>query len=65
MVENGNSSMQSMLKLRKHIEEIIPLSEDEFNVIASYFSPKQFLKGAYVFQQGDKFHIPILWFQDF
>lgn len=49
-----------ILKLRKHIEEIISLSDDEFDLIASYFVPEKTPKGAYIFQVGDK--VPYTYF---
>lgn len=48
------------LKLRRHIEEIIPLSDAEFDLIASYFVPQSIPKGAYVFKVGDK--VPYTYF---
>jgi len=60
IVENGESMDCMKSKLKKHIEEIMPLSDDEFDRIASYFVPQQFPKGAYVFRQGDK--VPYTYF---
>src|SRR5690606_8890945 len=48
------------LKLRRHIEEIMPLSDDEFDLIASYFNPQQISKGKYIFRMGDK--VPYTYF---
>ena|SRR5690554_4612656 len=48
------------LELRGHIEEVMPVSDDQFNLIASYFVPQQFPKGKYVFRVGDR--IPYTYF---
>ena len=39
--------------LRKHIEEIVQLSDDEFIYISSHFIPKQFKKHQIVIHQDD------------
>ncbi|MHA7100677.1 Crp/Fnr family transcriptional regulator [Roseivirga pacifica] len=39
-------------ELRRHIEEIIPLKEEEFSHIASHFVFKRFKKGQLVIRQG-------------
>lgn len=49
-----------LLKLRRHIEEIMPLSDDEFGLIASYFDLQQISKGKYIFRVGDK--VPFTYF---
>lgn len=39
-----------MEKLRKHIEEIIPLSDEEFESIKPFFTIKKVLKNQYLIQ---------------
>lgn len=39
--------------LRKHIEKIIPLSNQEFELIASLFSAKSYKKGQFIFHEGE------------
>jgi len=41
-----------MEQLRRHIEEILPLTEEEFSFIASHFSKKRFKKGDYLIEVG-------------
>ncbi|MBW8243718.1 Crp/Fnr family transcriptional regulator [Muricauda oceani] len=48
------------LELRRHIEEIMPLSIKDFDLIAPYFVPQRFTKGEFVFRQGDK--VPYTYF---
>jgi CRP/FNR family transcriptional regulator len=42
-----------MDKLRKHIEEIITISEEEFAYIKSFFTVKRVKKHQYLIQEGD------------
>jgi CRP/FNR family transcriptional regulator len=42
-----------MEKLRKHIEEIIPISDEEFESIKQFFTIRKVLKNQYLIQQGD------------
>nr|WP_317039122.1 Crp/Fnr family transcriptional regulator [Flavobacterium sp. Root935] len=46
--------MEIIKALRRHIEEIIPLTDNEFELIASYFSERKFTRGEYVVRQGEK-----------
>lgn len=39
--------------LRKHIEKIIPLSDEDFAFIASHFSTRKFRKHQFLIQEGD------------
>jgi CRP-like cAMP-binding protein len=39
--------------LRKHIEQITPLSDDEFNYILTHFKSKKLKKHQYLIQAGD------------
>lgn len=41
-------------ELRRHIEEIIKLSDDQFSQISSYFSMCKYKKGEFLFKQGTK-----------
>ena len=43
-----------MIKLRKHIEEIMAISDREFDLIKNYFFPSEFKKGEFLFRQGEK-----------
>ncbi|MCZ4245300.1 Crp/Fnr family transcriptional regulator [Pedobacter punctiformis] len=40
-------------KLRRHIEEIIKLTDEEFEYVLSHFVYRKFLKNQYVIQNGD------------
>jgi len=42
-----------MEKLRKHIEEIIPVTDEEFESIKPFFTIRRVLKNQYLIQQGD------------
>lgn len=42
-----------MEKLRKHIEEIIPINDEEFESIKPFFTIRKVLKNQYLIQQGD------------
>lgn len=42
-----------MEKLRKHIEEITSVSDEEFESIKPFFTTKKVLKHQYLIQQGD------------
>ena len=42
--------------LRTHIEEIIAITDQEFEVIASYFTEHQHKKGTSLIHQGEKVH---------
>jgi CRP-like cAMP-binding protein len=39
--------------LRKHIEKIIPLTDDEYAFVISHFTSKKFKKHQYLIQEGD------------
>lgn len=39
--------------LRSHINKIVPLTDSEFEFVASLFTPKSYKKGQYIFQEGD------------
>src|SRR5690606_37531060 len=39
--------------LRNHIEKIIPLTDQEFEFIASLFTAKSHKKGQFLFQEGE------------
>ncbi|MDN3551739.1 Crp/Fnr family transcriptional regulator [Mucilaginibacter aquaedulcis] len=39
--------------LRKHIEEITPISDEEFEHIKTFFTPKRVKKHQYLIQEGD------------
>src|SRR5690606_1370423 len=41
-----------MKQLRRHIEEILPLTEKEFSFITSHFSKQHFKKGDYLIEVG-------------
>jgi len=43
-----------MDKLRKHIEEISPLNEDEFEYVKSFFVLKKVKKHQYLLQEGEQ-----------
>jgi len=43
-----------MEKLRKHIEEITPVSDEEFESIKPFFTIRKVLKHQYLVQQGDE-----------
>ena len=45
-----------MDELRRHIEEIISLTDLEFSTINGFFTSKSYKKGAYLIQQGDRVH---------
>ncbi|MTI31584.1 Crp/Fnr family transcriptional regulator [Cytophagales bacterium RKSG123] len=40
-------------KLRKHIEEIVPLTDEEFSFVLSNFTIKKFKKQQFLFQEGE------------
>jgi CRP-like cAMP-binding protein len=40
-------------KLRKHIEKIIPLTDDEFAFVLSHFTTKTYKKRKFLFQKGE------------
>ncbi len=40
-------------KLRKHIEKIVPLTDDEFAFVASHFTLKNFKKREFLIQEGE------------
>lgn len=42
-----------MEKLRKHIEEITPISDEEFEYIKTFFTVKKVRKHQYLIQEGD------------
>lgn len=39
--------------LRNHIARITPFSDQEFELIASLFTPRSYKKGQYIFQEGE------------
>jgi hypothetical protein len=41
------------IKLRQQIEGIVPLADDEFEHVLSYFEQKVFKKHHLIIQQGD------------
>jgi CRP/FNR family transcriptional regulator len=41
-------------RLRKHIEEILPLTDDEFNYIKDFFTLKRVRKSQYLASEGDE-----------
>jgi CRP-like cAMP-binding protein len=43
-----------MDKLRQHIEEIIPVSDEEYAYIKTFFTPKKVKKHQYLVQEGDQ-----------
>ena len=43
-----------MNKLRKHIEEIISISDEEFEHVKTFFTPKRVKKHQYLIQEGDQ-----------
>ena len=43
-----------MLLLRQHIEKIIPLTDEEFDFVSSYFSVQEFQKKQYIFRQQER-----------
>lgn len=42
------------IALRKHFEEIIPLTDQEFDYILSHFTPKKLKKHQFLVQTGDE-----------
>jgi len=42
------------LQLRKHIEEIVPLTDAEFDYVLSHFEPKKFRKHQFIVQAGNE-----------
>lgn len=42
-----------MQELRKHIEEILPLSDEDFALIASHFTTQHFKKGDYLIRMQE------------
>ncbi|RZK93201.1 MAG: Crp/Fnr family transcriptional regulator [Pedobacter sp.] len=40
--------------LRQHIEQIVPLTNDEFAIVLKYFKPKQVAKKEYLVKAGQK-----------
>ncbi|MGV3546585.1 MAG: Crp/Fnr family transcriptional regulator [Pedobacter sp.] len=40
--------------LRQHIEQIVPLSDEEFEMVISYFKPKEVVKKEYLIKAGQK-----------
>lgn len=43
-----------MNRLRKHIEEIMPVNNAEFDLIMQYFFSRDFKKGEFLFRQGQQ-----------
>ena len=43
-------------KLREHIEKIVPLTDDEFAVVSSYFRVENYKKRAFLFREGAEVH---------
>lgn len=50
----------SMDKLRKHIEEITPVSDEEFDYIKTFFTLKKVKKHQYLLQEGDQVNFEYL-----
>ena len=42
-----------MEKLRQHIEEIVSLSDNEFEMIKPFFTTKRTLKNQFLINEGD------------
>ncbi len=40
--------------MRRHIEEITPLTDEEFDHIQTFFTPKRVLKNQYLVHEGDE-----------
>ena len=49
-----------MDKLRKHIEEIIPITDEEFTYIQTFFTLKKLRKHQYLIQEGDQVNFEYL-----
>lgn len=49
-----------MEKLRKHIEEITPVSDDEFEYIKTFFTRRKVKKHQYLIQEGDQASVEYL-----
>ena len=49
-------------ELRRHIEKIVPINDEEFEIILSHFSYKKYLKHQFLIQNGDavKYHYFVL-----
>ena len=43
-----------MEKLRKHIEEIVPITDEDFDSIKPYFTSKRTLKNQFLINEGDE-----------
>ncbi|TRW27147.1 Crp/Fnr family transcriptional regulator [Flavobacterium zepuense] len=43
-----------MEKLRKHIQQITPISDEEFESVKPYFTIRKVLKNQFLIQQGDE-----------
>ncbi len=43
-----------MERLRKHIEQITPLTDEEFELVKNFFTPKRVRKGQYLIHEGDE-----------
>ncbi|HAP95888.1 MAG TPA: Crp/Fnr family transcriptional regulator, partial [Chryseobacterium sp.] len=41
------------LELRKHFEELIPLTDEEFATLASYFNLRKLKKHQYLIQENE------------
>lgn len=39
--------------LKKHIEKIVPLTDEEFDFVSSLFISKSYKKGQFIFQEGE------------
>jgi CRP-like cAMP-binding protein len=48
--------MPIYLPLRKHFEKIIPLSDEEFEYVSSFFKPKKLRKHQFLVQEGEHVH---------
>jgi CRP/FNR family transcriptional regulator len=49
-----------MDRLRKHIEEITPISDEEFEVVKTFFTYKRVKKHQYLTQEGDSVNFEYL-----
>lgn len=60
LVTNTDFLTISMDKLRKHIEEITPVSDEEFDYIKTFFTLKKVKKHQYLLQEGDQVNFEYL-----
>jgi CRP-like cAMP-binding protein len=48
------------VQLREHIEKIVPLTDEEYTFVISYFKGRKYKKHQFLIQQGD--HVPCHYF---